>query len=369
MSRPNVHGLPRFLRKDAGGYFLDYFVQEEGVRKRKRVRLGFIPLAQAKRVLAQHTQEIVEQRFIALEKPKVTFMEAADSFLAYSSARKKSHRNDAQIVTRLKAFFGNRSLESLTPDLVEAYLTQRQKEGNKLHKRDFLTGSTLNRDIACLKTIIRRAVLNRRIERNPIEGVRRFKEYSRDRTLTQQELQDFLAVCSPHLRSIVELAYLSGMRRGEILGLRWDQIDFKNKVIVLEAADTKTQEKREIPLSSRLNQLFQRIPKTLGNPFVFTYKGKRIGNIRNAFKRVCRKAGIKDFRFHDFRHCAVTNLRKAGVSDSVIMSISGHKTHAVFRKYDRVDRDDRQEAFRRVESLIDTDMTRQENPIPQEAGS
>jgi integrase len=302
-------------------------------------------------------QELVEERFIEVEKPKVTFFEAADSFLAYSLARKKSYINDAQIVARLKAFFGNRSLDSLTPDFVEAYFNHRRKEGNKLHKRDYLKGSTLNRDMACLKTLIRRAMLNRQIERNPIEGVRKFKEYSRDRTLAKEELLRFMELCPPHLKSIVELAYLSGMRRGEILGLRWDQLDLKNKVIVLEAADTKTQEKREIPLSQKLIQLFQRIPKTLGNPFVFTYKGKNIGNIRDAFKRVCRKAGINDFRFHDLRHCAITNLRKAGVSDSVIMSISGHKTHAVFRKYDRVDRDDRQEAFRRVENLFDTYMT------------
>jgi hypothetical protein len=50
MSKPNVHGLPQHLRRDEGGYFLDYFVQEEGVRVRKRVRLGQIPLPQAKRV-------------------------------------------------------------------------------------------------------------------------------------------------------------------------------------------------------------------------------------------------------------------------------------------------------------------------------
>jgi integrase len=361
MSRPNVHGLPRFLRKDAGGYFLDYFVQEGGIKKRKRVRLGLIPLAQAKRVLAQHMQDLVEQRFIAVEKPKVTFLEAADSFLAYSAVRKKSHKNDAQITARLKTFFKDRALESLTPDLVETYLVQRRKEGNKLLEGKTLKGATLNRDVACLKTIVRRAVLNRQIDRNPIEGVGRFKEYSRERTLTAEELQTLLGNCSPHLRSIVQLAYLSGMRRGEILGLTWDQVDFKNRIIVLEAENTKTQEKREIPMGDTLRELFQRIPRTLGSSFVFTFKGLRIGTIKTAFTRACERANITDFRFHDLRHCAITNLRKAGVSDSVIMSISGHKTYAVFRRYDRIDRKDRQEAIRKVESLIDTDMTLVEN--------
>jgi len=357
MSKPNVHGLPRFLRKDAGGYFLDYIVQEGGIKKRKRVRLGLIPLVKAKRVLAQHMQEIVEQKFIAVEKPKVTFLEAADSFLAYSAVRKRSYKNDRQIVARLKIFFKDRALESFTPDLVETYLVQRRKAGNQLLEGKSLKGATLNRDVACLKTIVRRAVLNRQIDRNPIEGISKFKEFSRERTLTAEELQTFLKHCPSHLSSIVQLAYLSGMRRGEILGLTWDHVDFKNKIIVLEAESTKTQEKREIPMGDTLISLFKRIPRTLGSAYVFTFKGKRMTTIKTAFIKTCSKAGIKDFRFHDLRHCAITNLRKAGVSDSVIMSISGHKTYAVFRRYDRIDRSDRQEAILKVESLIDTYKT------------
>jgi integrase len=114
----------------------------------------------------------------------------------------------------------------------------------------------------------------------------------------------------------VQLAYVTAMRKGEILGLRWNQVDLQNKVIVLEAADTKTQEKREIPLDEGLLDLLKRVPRFLGSHYVFTQKGKPIGNIRKGFFGACERAGIKDFRFHDLRHCAVTNLRKAGVPDT-----------------------------------------------------
>ena len=134
MSKPNVHGLPQHLRKDDKGYFLDYFIREGGLRKRKRVRLGQIPAVQAKRVLAQKMQAIVEQKYFDSDKPQTTFLEAADSFLAYSKARKKTFRNDAQIVERLKAFFGNRPLESLTVDLVDAYLLQRRQQGSQVNR-------------------------------------------------------------------------------------------------------------------------------------------------------------------------------------------------------------------------------------------
>jgi len=365
MSRPNVHGLPQFLRKDEKGYFLDYFVDEGGIKKRKRVRLGQIPVAQAKKVLAQHMQEIVKGKYLAPEKPEVTFTEAADSFLAYSEARRKSHENDIQMVKRLKDYFGDRPLRSLTPDVVEGFLTHRRKVGNQAPGEQRtgkpLSNSTLNRDLGVLKSIVNRAVFNGLLEKNSIQRVRAFKEESRDRTLTNEEYQALLGYCSPRLSAIVQLAYWTGMRKGEILGLRWEQVDIQNKVINLEAADTKTQEKREVPLTEALLGLLKRTPKTLGCPCVFTERGKRIIDIKTAFLKAVRAAGIKNFRFHDLRHCAVTNLRKAGVNDSVIMSISGHKTYAMFKRYNRIDRQDRVNALKQVERQFDTDMTRSES--------
>jgi integrase len=366
MSKPNVHGLPSHLRKDAEGYFLDYFILEGGLKKRKRVRLGHVPLAQAKKILAQNMTDMLEQRFLEVDRKKVTFNEAADSFLAYSQGRKKSHRNDIPIVARFKVFFGNRYLESLTLDHLESYILQRQREGQVNHKGKALSGTTLNKEIACLKTIIHRAIRNGQIDRDPIVGIKKFKEIPRDRTLSPEECQGLLMACSNHLRPIVQLGYSTGMRCGEILGLRWEQVDFKNKVIFLEALDTKTQEKREVPLSEALVRLLQNVPKTLGSPYVFTYRGKRMASVKTAFKIACRRAGVENFRFHDLRHCSVTNMRKAGVSDNVTMSIHGHKSGAVFRRYDRVDREDRHKALGKVESLIDTHMTLVENQSPSE---
>jgi integrase len=366
MSRPNVHRLPPFLRKDGNGYFLDYYIKEGGIRKRKRHRLGFIPLIQAKKILAQNMVELLNGKFLAGERPRITFAEAADSFLVYSRSRKKSHRNDPPIVERFKAFFGNRHLESLNSDLVEAYLNQRRQEGQLNHKGKDISGTSLNKDITCLKTIVNRALMNGLIDRNPIRGVKKFKEIPRDRTLTAEEFQKLLDACSPRMRSIVLVGYSTGMRRGEILRLKWEQVDLKNRFIVLEALETKTMERREIPLSETLVGILKNVPRTLGSPYIFTYMGNPIRSLAWTFKRACKRAGIPNFRFHDLRHCAVTNFRKAGVSDSVTMSITGHKTHAVFKRYDRVDREDRQGAIQKVENLIDTDGMLVENLSPLE---
>ena len=361
MSAPNVHGLPQYLRKDDAGYYLDFSLREGGKRTRKRVRLGLIPFVQAKKILAEHMQEIASGKFLSIEKPDVTFNEAADSFLGYSQARRKTFRNDRFMVDRLKAYFGDCALKSLNPDLVEGYLSQRRKTGNIAFAGKPLSNSTVNRELGVLKCILNRAVSNGLLEKNSIQRVRGFKELSRDRTLTEEEYEALLSRCSPRLSAMVQLAYWTGMRRGEILGLRWDQVDFKNKVVTLEAADTKTQEKREIPLTEELTGLIQRTPRTLGSPYVFTHKGQRIKNIKSAFWKAIRTAGIKDFRFHDLRHCAVTNLRKAGVNDSVIMSISGHKTYAMFKRYNRIDREDRLDALNRLKRSKDRNRTGAEN--------
>ena len=355
MSKPNVHQLPRYLRKDNGGYFLDFPVLTGGVKKRKRVRLGHISQNQALRILSQHLREIVEKRFIPEEKPKISFSEAADAFWAFSKVRKKSWFKDKGFIERLKQFFGTMPLDSLTPGLVDQYLVRRREEGRK--KGIEYKGATLNREIACLKTIVRRAMLDRQIDRNPIEGVRLFKEIVRNRTLTPGEFERLIGCCPRHLKPMVQLAYDTAMRRGELLRLRWSQIHFESRVILLEAEDTKTQERREVPLDDRLVKMLQDVLRVPGCPYVFTYHGKPMNSVDTAYVNACINTKITDFRFHDLRHCAVTNMRKAGVNDSTIMSISGHKTHEIFRRYDRIDREDRLNALQKVRGLNDSYKT------------
>ena len=246
-------------------------------------------------------------------------------------------------------------MDSLNLDLVEGYINWRRKQGR--FQGGQLQDTTLNRELACLKTIVRRAMLNQFVDRNPLEGLRLFKDNPRDRVISLVEFQKLVEQCSHHLKPIVQIAFCTGMRKGEILGLRWEQIDFKNRVIILEASDTKTKNKREIPLDNELLVLLQQIPRTLNSPFVFTWKGKRITDVRTSFAKACKRAGIVNLHFHDLRHCAVTNLRKAGISDSVIMSISGHKTNAMFRRYDSVDREDREKALEKLKEWKDSYKT------------
>jgi integrase len=348
VGKPNAHGLPQHLRKDDKGYFLDYYLETDGIKRRKRVRLGLVSFELVKRVYAKHLEAMIENRFLA-KKPTVTFDEAADEFMIYSRSRKKSYSSDVIVMRNLRAFFQGLPLENLTLNRLERYFefrrTQRERKGY------ILSGSTLNREAACLRAIINRAVNNGQIEKNPLRAFKKFKEFPRSRTLIGDEYLRLISNCAPHMKPIIEFAYVTAMRRGEILNLKWNQVDFKNKVILLEASSTKTQEKREIPLDEGLLNLLGQFPKRNENGYVFTYKGRPVKELKTSFKYTCAKAGIKDFRFHDLRHCGITNMRKAGVPDNVIMSISGHKTAVMFRRYDAIDRMDRQDAMKKVRLL------------------
>ena len=160
----------------------------------------------------------------------------------------------------------------------------------------------------------------------------------RNRVLSFEEFDKLIKHSPEHLQPILGLAYYTGMRKGEILGLTWDQVDLKRGWIHLRPEQTKTGEGRKIPLNEKVVKILRSIRKEVG--LVFHHRGRPIKEVRKAFNTACQKAGIEDFLFHDFRHTFVTNMRKAGKQDRAIMAVTGHKTMSVFMRYDTVDEED-----------------------------
>jgi integrase len=169
--------------------------------------------------------------------------------------------------------------------------------------------------------------------------------------LTIEEFKSILDNAAPHIRRIVGMGFYSGMRRGEILGLTWDKVNLEKRVIELEAQDTKDREPRTMPISQELFQILKSVPMALHDNHVFLYKGKPVQSIKTGLIRACRDArsgygrfAKGGFIFHDLRHCFNTNMRRAGVAESVIMSITGHSTRTMFARYNTIDVEDAQNA-------------------------
>jgi integrase len=252
---------------------------------------------------------------------------------------KRSYDRDKRSLMKLQSFLGKRLLKDLTPALVEAY---RQKRLNESSYRGHLTKpATINRELACLKTLFNKAIRNGKAERNPVRGVIPLKENNiRNRVLSEDEYRLLLEHSADYLKPILKVAYHTGMRRGEILKLSWDKVDLKRGFIRLEPEDTKTNEGRIVPLHDELIKMFKAMPSGLPGIKVFTRNGNPISCVREAFESACRRAAIEGFTFHDLRHTYVTNKCREGHPYFVIMASTGHKTMSTFKRYNTVSEDD-----------------------------
>ena len=176
----------------------------------------------------------------------------------------------------------------------------------------------------------------------------------RDRVLSSEEWDRLYAAAADHIKPVLLMAYHLGPRLGEILNLPWDRVDLHRGFIKLRAVDTKTKEPREVPLPPMVLAALRDLSKgrSLIGPYVFQFKGKPIKRIKRAFHSAARKAGIANVRFHDLRHCAATNLRRAGVDTVTAMKIVGHKSEKMHRRYNSVSDGDLSTAARRLNSYL-----------------
>lgn len=157
------------------------------------------------------------------------------------------------------------------------------------------------------------------------------------------------------------------MRLGEILSLTWERVIKDFKLIRLRPEDTKTDEARLIPLTPTIGELLKDLNQLryLNQDHVFLVKGKSVYSIKTAFNAACRRAKIEDFHFHDFRHTAITNMRRAGIDHLTIMKISGHKTMEVFRRYNSFHESDLREAASRFNTYLTLAHSSQKNDMPK----
>lgn len=342
--------MAEYPRQNKDGKLVWYIgFQVAGVRYRMKTFAK--TRAEAKELCNQVKRQVLLGEPVFIPKDGMTFREFADEYLRIKQDQgRRSIGNIRQLIARCVEFFDDQPLKNIRPADIDKFVAWLRRY--KTHWGEHLSSATINRHLAQLKNLFAEAVKNEYIEKNPA----RFAEFldennARDRVISPDELQNLLdaaAITAPHLVPIIELAYHSGMRRGEILGLTWDKVDLDDGIVRFSPEDTKTNKGRDVPLNDEMITMFRKLrdewdnaPAPICNiPYVFTFKGQQILEIKRSFNSACRRAGIKDFHFHDLRHTFVTNARKAGVHDFVIMAITGHTTFEMFKRYNKVDRED-----------------------------
>ena len=306
----------------------------------------FRRLTDAKRWRVQTEAAIREGRhFKAAEAKRHTLAELIDRYCTDVLPTKRGNaRNTQRLLTWWQGKIGHTLLADITPALLvkqrDALNGANFKHGKKQKRR---SPTTVIRYLAALSHAFTVAAKEWQwMDDNPMRLVSKPKPPpGRTRFLSDDERQALLAACkasdSQYLYLAVVLALSTGMRRGELLGLRWRQVDLDRKWIMLD--HTKNGDRRGIPLEGHALELMHEHAKVrqLNSDFVFPGTvPQRPLDIAKAWRTALRTAGIQNFRFHDLRHSAASYLAMNSASPVEIAAILGHRTLQMVKRYAHV---------------------------------
>ena len=196
--------------------------------------------------------------------------------------------------------------------------------------------STVNKEIGLLARAIHYA--NREWGYslyNPVQGCKQREPEGRVRWLTHAQAASLVAAAgqlgprAAHLPDLITLALHTGMRKGELLGLEWQRVDFENGLIYLEGQHTKSNKRRSIPINQPARAALTSRRAVGTGPLVFG----GVKDVKRSFTHACQMAGIEDFRFHDLRHTFASWLMQAGAALVEVRDLLGHASIEMTERY------------------------------------
>jgi len=257
-----------------------------------------------------------------------TFGGLVERYLIWAS-RQRSFGSKKYFIQALANEFGLLPLGRFTTMAVEEFQSKTINAGK--------ASATANRFLATLKHMFTKALDWEMVDEEAAKRVKKVKHLPENnrrlRYLSQDESQALVNACAPHLKPIVICALNTGMRKEEILSLEWERhVDLKHGFILLDI--TKNGERREIPINQTFRTTLKGLVRRLDCPYVFAdSEGNRYKSVTKAFKSALKRAGIKDFTFHDCRHTFASFLVMSSVDITTIKELLGHKTLAMTLRY------------------------------------
>jgi integrase len=273
---------------------------------------------------------------ITATSTRITFDDAVkDVVTDYTVNGKKSIDTvERRIKLHLKPFFGGKLLRTINAADVKTFAAERLKAGAK--------PGEINRELAIVRRAFRLAAETDKYH-GRIPKIRMLQEHNVRTGFFDDEMIDAVKGRLPAaLRPVVTFAYVSGWRvQSEILPLEWRHVDREEGEVRLDPGTTKNQAGRVFPFTDTLRELFDTLwtehealkKKDVICPYVFHRHGKRVRTFKKAWKTACAGAGYPGHILHDLRRSAVRNMERRGLSRSVAMQLTGHKTESVYRRY------------------------------------
>ncbi|MGC2266136.1 MAG: site-specific integrase [Candidatus Acidiferrales bacterium] len=355
MKKRNPRGI---YEKTRGDWYIRY-VDAQGVYRREKAgtKGAAIDLYRKRKFEALQGRKLPEK----LRRPIVPFIELCDDTEAYIRRRYARPQHDIGRLENIKKWFGSRSAESITSLEVEAALSKAKDQGN-------WSASSANHHHTLLSLAFRLGIRSAKVDKNPVRGIRREPENnSRVRFLTAGEEKRLREAISsnPAWREHepeLSLALSTGLRRSSMyIDLVWENVALDARVASVPR--TKNGDPVHIPLNADAMKALM----------VFHSRGDGTGRVvRNAageplnypthwFVPAVRAAGIKNFRWHDLRHCFASRLRQTGTPLGNIAELLGHKGLVMTRRYAHLSISNLHEAVARIVTPTDTPVAPEPN--------
>ncbi len=305
----------------AGKWTIDFTVDgkriREGIGTSKRV---------AEMVLKKRATEAIEGKYFKKRNGGTTpFSEFGETYLERVTAFQKSARTERTRVLSWMRHFNRRPLGQITRNEIEEW--QRQK-------RMSAKPATVNRTLCRLRHMFNKAVEWEMMEENPMKRLKFLRENNaRQRYLTLAECHVLLEACSaPYIKDICSLAIHTGMRQGEILNLRFCDLDFASRTILIR--DSKNGQPRHVPMDSTVLSMFTRTSQNTEDEFIFPARsGKRRTQLQKGFSAARKNSGLIGLHFHDLRHTFASHWVMNGGDLYVLRDLLGHKSITMTQRY------------------------------------
>jgi integrase len=251
--------------------------------------------------------------------------------------------------THIEPLLARVSVSRFGPAQVRQYVAARRTAG--------AADATINRELA----IVRRGLQlgyeadPPLVHRPPV--IHRLREDNvRQGFLEQDQYEKLLGELPTSLKALLVCGYHTGARKNELRRIEWPQVDFEGGLIRLAAAQTKTNHARTLPIYGDMRRWLERQRDTCpaGCSYVFHGAHSRpVDNHLNGWAEACKRAEAPGLLFHDLRRSAVRNMKRAGIQDVEAMRISGHRTRAIFDRYNIVDEEDLRLAAEKLEQYAE----------------
>ena len=298
-------------------YWIDYY---DGEGRRHRKKIG--PQKNVAQLALKDVKvKIAKGEYLGIyEEKKVPFKDFAQKvYIPYA----KTNLSPSTF-NRCKGIIENQLIPYF--DCYVYKISRKAIEDYKQKRFEEVEPATVNREFSRLRHMLKCAVDWGYIKNNPCKGIKELKEPpGRIRYIAPEELERLLNACNPSslmgnpynqgrtfskllcafLKPLVLIALHTGLRRSEILSLRWKDVNLKERRIIIEKS--KNNERRMIPINDTLYNVLHSLPVHLGNDLLFP--GITGAQLTNAFRRASKRAGIEDFRLHDLRHSFASYLR------------------------------------------------------------